>query len=137
SFGEALFEAAPVESHLLQLAFAAAIADRTIKRMVREQKLRHAALRLLDLFALRGDDHAVRADDGAGRLRLRHLLNAPDTNAARRMKREVGVITERGNIETFFATHVDQTRALRNLEVFPVNRNFDQIRGHLIFANPR
>src|SRR5205085_10748000 len=52
-FREALFEIAPVKRQLLQLAFAASIAYRTIKRMIGEQKLEHRALCLLDLFALR------------------------------------------------------------------------------------
>src|SRR5262249_9564937 len=65
---ETLFQIAPVESLLLQLALAATIAHRTIQRMIRQQKLEHRALRFLNLFALRGDDHAVSAGDGAGSL---------------------------------------------------------------------
>ncbi len=101
-FREPFFKAAPIESHLLEFAFAAAIANRAIERVIREQKLRHAALRFFDLFALRGDDHSVRAGDRAGGLQLRHLLDAHETHAARRLQSEVGVIAERGNIETRF-----------------------------------
>ncbi len=115
-FGETFFEAAPVERHLLEFTLTTAIADRTIERMIREQKLRHAALGLLDLFALSRDDHAVGAGDGAGGLQLRHLLDAHETHATRSLQREVGVITERRNVETLFATHVDQTRAFRDFE---------------------
>src|SRR6185369_3535324 len=98
------------ECHLLQLALAAAIANRAIKRMVREQKLSHATLRLLDLFALRRHHHPVRADDGAGRLQLRHLLDTHETHATRSLQREIRVITKRWNIETLFTADVDQPR---------------------------
>ena len=50
--GEALFEIAPVEDHLLQLALAAAVADGAVERVVGEQELDHPALRLLDLLGL-------------------------------------------------------------------------------------
>jgi len=43
--------------------------------MIGEQKLQHRSLGLFNLFALRGDDHAVSADDRAGGLELWHLLN--------------------------------------------------------------
>ena len=114
---EAFFETAPVERHLLQFTFATAIADGAIKRMIGQQKLDHRALRLFNLFALRGDDHAVGADDRAGGLQLRHLLDAHQTHATRSLQREIGVVTERGNIESLFATDVDQPRAFRHLEV--------------------
>src|ERR1041384_2522188 len=124
-FDETLFEVAPVKSQLLQLAFTAAIADRTIKRMIREQKFEHRTLRLFDLFALRGDDHAVGAGDGAGRLQLRHLLDAHETHAAGCLQREVRVITERGNVELVLAADVNQARALRDLKVLAVDGYFD------------
>src|SRR5438128_8471430 len=67
-FGEALFQIAPIEGLLLQLAFAAAIANRAIERMVREQKLEHGPLGLLNLFALCLYELAVGAYDGTGNL---------------------------------------------------------------------
>src|SRR6185437_5152391 len=125
--GETFFEAAPVERHLLQLTLTTTIAHRAIERMVGEQKLGHATLCFFDLLTLRGDDHAVRANDRAGRLQLRHLLDTHETHATRSLQREIGVITEGWNIETFFAAHVDQTRTLRHLKVFAVDSYFDQL----------
>ena len=93
-FREALFEIAPIKRQLLQLAFAASIAHRTIKWMIGEQKLEHRALRLLDLFALRRHHHAIRADDRAGSLQLRHLLDAHQTHPTRSLQSKIGVITE-------------------------------------------
>jgi hypothetical protein len=92
--------------------------------MVRQQKLVHAALRLLDLLALRGDDHAVGDGDGAGGLQLRHLLDAHEAHATRSLQREVRVVAERWNVEPFFAAHVDETRAFGNFKQLFVNRNF-------------
>src|SRR5690348_1346217 len=63
-FRESLFQVAPVKSLLLQLALSTTIANGAVQRMIREQKLKHRTLRFLNLFALRGDDHAVSAGDG-------------------------------------------------------------------------
>src|SRR3954468_14120562 len=81
--GEAFFESTPIEGHLLQFAFAATIANWAIEWMIGEQKLRHATLRLLDFFALRSYNHAVRARDGAGRLQLRHLVDPHQAHTTR------------------------------------------------------
>ena len=124
-FGKAFFQIAPVEGHLLQFALAAAIADRAIEWMISQKELHHRALSFLNLFALRRDYHAVSANDRAGGLQLRHLLNAHETHATRRLQSEVGVVAERRNVETVFAAHVDQARALRDLEVFGVDGDFD------------
>src|SRR5690349_24477036 len=102
--------------------------------MVREQKLSHAALRFFNLFTLRRDDHAVSAGNRAGRLQLRHLLDADETHATRSLQREIGVITKGWNIETFFAAHVDQTLGLQNFEILTVKRNFSPSTLHLIFS---
>ena len=124
-FGKAFFQIAPVESQLLQFALAAAIADRAIEWVVGEQELDHGALSFLNLFALRRDHHAIGANDRAGGLQLRHLLNADQTHAARRLQSEIGVVAERRNVETIFAAHVDQARAFRDLKVFGVDGDFD------------
>src|SRR5215204_2074732 len=73
--GEALFEVAPVEDHLLQLALAAAVADGAVERVVRQQELDHPALRLLDLLALGGGGLLISASDRERRLELRNLLD--------------------------------------------------------------
>src|ERR1043166_9612167 len=48
AFDESFFEIPPVESQFLQYAFAAAIAHRTIERMICQQKFEHRTLRLFD-----------------------------------------------------------------------------------------
>ena len=93
--------------------------------MISQQKLNHRTLGFLNLFTLRRDDHAVGANDRAGGLQLRHLLNAHQAHAARGLQSQVGVVAERRNVETVFAAHIDQPRALRDLEVFGVDSYFD------------
>ena len=95
------------------------------ERMVREEKLRHAALRFFDLFALRGDDHAVGDGDRAGGLQLRHLLNAHQAHATRGLQREIGVVAERRDVVLVLAAHIDQARAFGDLKVFAVDGYFD------------
>src|SRR5260370_34351714 len=124
-FSEALFQIAPVERHLLQLALAAAIADRAVQGMIGEQELDHRTLSLLNLFALCRDYHAVGADDRAGGVQLWHLLEAHQAHGARRLQSEVGVVTERRNVETVFAAHVNQARPFRDLELSGVDGYFD------------
>src|SRR5882672_3411631 len=129
-FDEALFQSTPIESDFLQLTLAAAIADGTIERMIGQQKLQHRALRLFNLIALSGHDHAVGADDGAGGLQLRHLLDAHQAHATRSLQREVGVITERRNVERLVATDVDETRAFGHVKLLAVDGDFDYFSAH-------
>ena len=93
-FYETLFEIAPVEGQLLKFAFTTSIAYRAIEWMIHQQKLEHRTLRLFNLFALRGHDHAVGADDRAGGLQLGHLLDAHQAHATGSLQSEVGVIAE-------------------------------------------
>src|SRR5262249_14432244 len=114
--GETFFQPAPVKRHFLQFAFTTSIADGTIERVIGEQKLGHSTLRLFDLLTLRGDHHAISADDGAGSLQLRHLFDTYQTHAARCLECKIGVVAEGGNVETFVATNIDQARAFGHLK---------------------
>jgi hypothetical protein len=82
-------------------------------------------LSFLNLFALRGDNHAVSANDRAGGLQFRHLLDAHQAHATRGLKSEIGVIAERRNIELVFAADVDQACAFRDLKVRAVDGYLD------------
>src|SRR6267378_2399127 len=104
--GEPLFHAATVECQLLQFTLAAAVTHWTIKRVIGEQEFSHTSLRLLDLFALSGDNHSIRAGDGAGSLQFRHFLNAHETHAAGSLQGKVCVVAERRDVETLFAADV-------------------------------
>jgi hypothetical protein len=78
-----------------------------------------------DLFTLSSDCHSISAGDGAGRLKFGHLLDSHQTHSAGSLKGEIGVVTERGNIETFIAAHVDQTCTFRYLEGLTVDAYVD------------
>ncbi len=70
------------KSHVLQFAFAAGIAYRTIQRMISQQHFDHAFAGLVDLVAVGGDDHAFADHRGAGSLQLGHLLDFDQAHAA-------------------------------------------------------
>ena len=74
--------AAVADREILQLAFAALVADRAVERVVDEQELHHRLLRLDRLVALGAHDHAVGHRRGAGRHRLGHLLDVHEAHAA-------------------------------------------------------
>ena len=125
SLREALFQVSPIESQFLQFTLAAAITDRAVERVIRQQELEHRTLRLFDLFALRRDHHAVGAGYGAGGLQLRHLLDAHEAHATRSLQCEIGVITKGRHSVAVLAAHVNQTRALLGLVHVAVDRDFD------------
>src|SRR5690606_39301998 len=79
---EAADRPAVTERQGLQLALAALVADRAVERMVDQQELHHVALRTQRLVAACGDLHAVHDRRGAGRRRLRHLLDLDQAHAA-------------------------------------------------------
>ena len=69
------FRGAVAEGHVLQLALAAGIAHRAIKRVIAKQHLDHGLARLPHLIAFRNDHHAVGDGNCACGLQLRHLFN--------------------------------------------------------------
>ena len=73
---------AVTDRELLQLALAALVADRTVERVVDEQKLHRPLLRLEGLRRTRKDLHALGHGRCAGRQRLWHLLHLDQTHAA-------------------------------------------------------
>ena len=58
---------------------------------------------------------------GAGRLQLGHLLDAHHAHAARGLKREAGVVTERRNLDARRLAGVNEQRARRRGELFAID----------------
>ena len=81
-FGVAALHRAVTDGHVLQLAFAALIADRTVQRMIDEQEFHHAFLCLDGQFGVRKHLHAVGHRRCAGRQRLRRLFHLHQTHPA-------------------------------------------------------
>src|SRR5690606_22825005 len=69
-------------SQILQLAFAALIADRAIQRVINQQEFHHALLSLDGLVAMGAHDHAVGHGSGASRQGLRRLLHFDQAHTA-------------------------------------------------------
>ena len=67
---------------VLQVAFAALVADRAVERMVDQQEFHHAPAGLDRLFRIRKDDHAVQDRLGAGGDRLGRPLHLHQAHAA-------------------------------------------------------
>ena len=80
-------------SEILQRAFAAFVANRTVERMIDEQELEDAGPRLNHLRGPRQHSHPVRAGRGTRRLQLRHLLNLHNADAAGPVDADAGVVT--------------------------------------------
>ena len=73
---------AVAHGEVLQLAFAALVADGAVQRVVDEQELHHRLLRLHRLVAFAAYHHAVGRRRGAGRHGLGHLLDVDQAHAA-------------------------------------------------------
>ena len=85
---------AVADRQVLQLAFAALVTDRAVERVVDEQELHHPLLRLLRVFGVRLDLHAVGARRCTGRQRLGRLLDLDKAHAAVGRNRELLVVAE-------------------------------------------
>src|SRR6185503_7344029 len=97
--GVARYAAAEAHREILQLALAALIADWAIERMVDEQELHRRFLRRDRALAAREDLHALGDGRGAGRHRLRRLLDLDQAHAAVRRDRELWVVTEPRHVD--------------------------------------
>ena len=88
------FGGAVRESHVLQFAFAACIADRAVERMIAQQHFHHALARLMNFRRVGRDDHAL-ADHGRARsLQLGHLLDFDQAHPAGTLQRQIWVVAK-------------------------------------------
>ncbi len=124
-FGVARGRAAVANRQVLQLAFAALIADRAIERMVDQQELHHRLLRLDGLFALGAHDHAVGRRRRAGRHRLGCLLDIDQAHAAVGRDREFLVIAEVRDRDACCIGRVHHHAALGHADLLAVEFEFD------------
>ena len=82
------------DREILKLAFAALVADRAVERMVDEQKLHYAFLRVDCELRVRPDLHAFGGRGRAGRQRFGRLLDVHQAHAAVGRDRQLLVIAE-------------------------------------------
>ncbi|OIQ84063.1 hypothetical protein GALL_341100 [mine drainage metagenome] len=110
---------------ILQLAFAALVADRAVERMVDQQQLHHTLLRLARTLGLRAHDHALRHRRGARRQRLGRLLDVDQAHAAVGGDRELGVIAEMRYVDVELVRGVHHHRAFGHLDLAAVDFQFN------------
>ena len=91
--------AAVADRQILQLAFAALVANRAIQRVIDEQKLHHGLLRPHGVFRMRPHFHAVGHGRGTGGQRLGRLFYLHQTHAAVGGNRQLAVIAKVRNVD--------------------------------------
>ncbi len=123
-FGVARGRHAIADRQVLQLAFAALVADRAIERVVDEQELHHRLLRLDRLGALGPHDHALRHRGRAGRHRLGHLLHVNQAHAAIGRNAELLVITKMRNISARLVGRMHDHAAFDDFDLLAVEFDF-------------
>ena len=128
-----VLEAAGVEAvgHglVLQIAFAALVADRAVERMIDEQEFEHAFARLLHRLGV-GDDGGRRAvargpeivdAHGAGGDGLRHAGDLDQAHAAIAGDRQALVIAEARDLDAGELAGLDQGDAVRHVVLLAVD----------------
>ena len=108
---------------ILQLAFAALIANRAIKRMIDQQKFHHALLRLDRHFRVGVHLHAFRSQGRAGRQRLGRLLDFNQAHAAIGRDGQFFVIAEIRDIDAELVGRVHHRGTALNFYRLAINFN--------------
>ncbi len=125
--------AAVADGQVLQLAFAALVADRAVQRVVDQQELHHRLLRLDRLVALGAHDHALRHRRGAGRHRLGRLLHVDQAHAAVGRDAEFLVIAEVRDVGPRLVGRMHDHAAFGDLHLLAVDFQFN----HMCFPSLR
>ena len=110
---------------VLQLAFAALVANGAIKRVVDEQELHHTLLRCERLLGAGANDHAGRHRRGAGRHRLGRLLHLHKTHAAVGRDAQLLVIAKMRHIGAQLVGRMHDHAARRDFDLLAVKFDFD------------
>ena len=120
-FGVAAGRIAIAHGQILQLAFAALVANRAVERVVDEQKLHHPGLRLFGLGRMSVHHHTVGYRRGAGRQRFGGFFHFHQTHAAVGGDRQFFVVAEVRNIGAQFVRRFHHSRALLDCNLFTVD----------------
>ena len=117
---------------VLQIAFPALIADRTIQRMVDQQKFHHAVTCLLDRLRVGVYRHPVAHRHRAGRDGLRRLLHLDQAHPAVAGDRQTFVVAETRDFDAGFLAGLKNGDAVRDLDFCTVDGEF----CHLFARSP-
>ena len=110
---------------VLQLAFAALVANRAVQRVVDKQKLHHRLLRLDSLVGLGAHHHALGDRRGAGGHGLGGFFNVHQAHAAVSGDAELLVVAEMGNVGARFFGRMHDHAAFQNLYLLAVEFDFN------------
>ncbi|OIQ74571.1 hypothetical protein GALL_437740 [mine drainage metagenome] len=124
-FGIARGRSAVANGQILQLAFAALVADRAVERMVDEQKLHHAFLRLERPLGMGAHHHALCNRRGAGGQRLGSLFHIHQAHAAIGRDGQLFVIAKVRHIQPELGGRVHDHRAFWHLDFLTVDFEFN------------
>ncbi|MCY1501637.1 hypothetical protein D9M68_357180 [compost metagenome] len=118
---------AVADGQVLQLAFAALVADGAIQRVVDQQELHDGLLGLDGLVALGANDHALRDGRGAGRHRLGRLFHVDQAHAAVGRDAEFLVIAEVRNVGARLFGRMHHHAAFGHFDLLAVEFDFDHV----------
>ncbi len=112
---------------VLQLAFAALIADGAVQRVVDEQKLHHRLLRLGGAFGLGAHHHALGHRGGTSRQGLGCFFHVNQTHAAVGCNGQLLVIAEVGNERSHLLGRMHDHAAFGDFDLLAVNFDFNHL----------
>ncbi len=115
------------DRQILQLALSALVTNRTIERMIDQQKLHHRLLRLDSLFTLGANDHALRYGRGARWHGLGHFFHIHQAHTATRSNAELLVIAKMGDIGASLVSGMHDHAAFNNVHFFAVEFDFNHV----------
>jgi len=100
------------DGEVLEVALAAAVADRAVERVVEEQELEHTLTRLRHRVGLGVDHHPLADVGGAGRLQLGHLLDLDQAHPAHRHRVHLGMGAVDRDVDAHIGCGVEHQLAL-------------------------
>ena len=110
---------------VLQLAFAALVANRAVQRVVDEQKFHHALLGFQRLVALGANDHALSDRRGTSRHRLGCLLDIDQAHATVGRDAQLLVVAEMRDVGASLVGGMHHHAALGHLHSVTVELDFN------------
>ena len=116
------------ERLVLERALAAAVAHRAVERVVDEQELENAVLRVLDALARRRDDHAVGHGRRARDLQAAHALDLDEAHAAHAHGLHALVPAEPRDVRAVVLRDLDEQLAAWRLHLPAVDRQGHDVR---------
>ncbi len=112
---------------ILEVAFAALVADRTIQRMIDEQQLDDRRPARVGFLAARAHDHSVGDLRVARNLQLGHTLDLDEADATQPCRAQLAMVAVDRNLLIDDARRFDEQRALRHGELDAVDRELHEV----------